>query len=409
MNVRVSSIHQTKAAERDRLNIAHLLFLLFWVTKPFYLKASGSMQISDGIFVLSFFAWIIQNKWRVNIDKTDFYYIAFVGCIFLVNGFYLLIYGDKEFILNSVYYLYNLMIILVIRDFKDNKTFLKALILACCFNLLVQLIILLLDRGRFLADRFRYMGTFNDPNQFSFSMLSNFLLLYLLGSYFRDQESSSMKTILFGAFLIVFLFIFQSSSGGMLLGIISFSILMAVIFLFSENTPSLVAMRLFLILMIIAIVVFLIFFGGSGSATLQGQSVMITRLNDKLRDVQAEGIGALLDNRGIDKALTEYQYLFFGAGEGFYERFPDSPYEVHATFISILFCYGIIPFLIIVRWIWLNLKNTSKTLIPIYLALFIESFTLVHQRQPVFWMLILLGSLEFHNRDLRTYRIRLKL
>lgn len=409
MNVRVSSIHQSKTAERDRLGIAHLLFLLFWVTKPFYLKASGSMQISDGIFVLSFFAWIIQNKWRIIIDKKDFYYIGFVGCVFLINGIYLLIYGNLEFALNSIYYLYNLMVILVIRDFKDNKAFLKALIMACCFNLLLQLTILLLDKGRFLAERFRYMGTFNDPNQFSFSMLTNFMLLYLLGSYFKDQESSSMKATLFGTFLMVFLFIFQSSSGGMLLGILTFSLLMAFIFLYSENTPALVAIRFIVILLIIAVVVFLLLSGGSGSASLQGQSVMITRLNEKIRAVQAEGIGALFDNRGIDKAFIEYKYLFFGAGEGFYERFPDSPYEVHATFFSILFCYGIIPFLIIARWIWLNLKNTSKTLIPIYLALFIESFTLVHQRQPVFWMLILLGSLEFHNRDLRTYRIRVKL
>lgn len=409
MNVRVSSIHGAKAAEKDRLNLAHLLFLLFWVTKPFYLKASGSMQISDGIFVLSFFAWIIQNNWRIIIDKKDFYYIAFVGCVFLVNGIYLLIYGNYEFALNSIYYLYNLMVILVVRDFMNNKAFLKGLILACCFNLLVQLTILLLDKGRFLGDRFRYMGTFNDPNQFSFSMLTSFLLLYLLGSYFKDQESSSMKTVLFGAFLAVFLFIFQSSSGGMLLGIFSFSGLMALIFLYSENTPSLVAIRFFVILIIIAVAVFLLLSGGLGSSSLQGESVMIMRLNEKLRAVQTEGISALFDNRGIDKAFTESKYLLYGAGEGHYWRFPDSPYEVHATFISILFCYGIIPFLIVCRWIWGNIKYTSKTLIPVYLALFIESFTLVHQRQPVFWMLILLGSLEFKSTDLRTYRIRVKL
>ncbi len=407
INAQALPIKQERA--KDRLTIAHLLFLLFWITKPFYLKASGTMQISDGIFVLSFFAWIIQNKWRVIIDKKDFYFIGFVGCVFLINGIYLLIYSNQEFLINSVYYLYNLMVILVVRDFMSNRAFLKALILACIFNLLVQFAILLLDKGRFLAERFRYMGTFNDPNQFSFSMLTSFMMFYLLASYFKDQESSSMKAVLFGAFLIVFLFIFQSSSAGMLLGILSFSALMAFIILYSENTPSLVVMRFFVILMVFAVVVFLLASGGIGSSPIQGESFMVARLNEKLKAIENEGIAAMFDNRGIDKAFIEYEYLFFGAGEGFYERFPDSPYEIHATFISILFCYGIIPFLIISRWIWVNLKNTSKTLIPIYLALLIESFTLVHQRQPVFWMLILLGSLEFKNRDLRTYRIRVKI
>ena len=407
INAQALPIKQERA--KDKLTIAHLLFLLFWITKPFYLKASGTMQISDGIFVLSFFAWIIQNKWRVIIDKKDFYFIGFVGCVFLINGIYLLIYSNQEFLINSVYYLYNLMVILVVRDFMSNRAFLKALILACIFNLLVQFAILLLDKGRFLAERFRYMGTFNDPNQFSFSMLTSFMMFYLLASYFKDQESSSMKAVLFGAFLIVFLFIFQSSSAGMLLGILSFSALMAFIILYSENTPSLVVMRFFVILMVFAVVVFLLASGGIGSSPIQGESFMVARLNEKLKAIENEGIAAMFDNRGIDKAFIEYEYLFFGAGEGFYERFPDSPYEIHATFISILFCYGIIPLLIISRWIWVNLKNTSKTLIPIYLALLIESFTLVHQRQPVFWMLILLGSLEFKNRDLRTYRIRVKI
>lgn len=407
INAQALPIKQERA--KDKLTIAHLLFLLFWITKPFYLKASGTMQISDGIFVLSFFAWIIQNKWRIIIDKKDYYFIGFVGCVFLINGIYLLIYSNQEFLINSVYYLYNLMVILVVRDFMSNRAFLKALILACIFNLLVQFAILLLDKGRFLAERFRYMGTFNDPNQFSFSMLTSLMMFYLLASYFKDQESSSMKAVLFGAFLIVFLFIFQSSSAGMLLGILSFSALMAFIILYSENTPSLVVMRFFVILMVFAVVVFLLASGGIGSSPIQGESFMVARLNEKLKAIENEGIAAMFDNRGIDKAFIEYEYLFFGAGEGFYERFPDSPYEIHATFISILFCYGIIPFLIISRWIWVNLKNTSKTLIPIYLALLIESFTLVHQRQPVFWMLILLGSLEFKNRDLRTYRIRVKI
>ena len=52
------------------------------------------------------------------------------------------------------------------------------------------------------------------------------------------------------------------------------------------------------------------------------------------------------------------------------------------------------------------MKHMSRMLVPAYLALLIESFTLANQRQPAFWILIVLGSLAYANhRELRKYRI----
>ncbi len=79
---------------------------------------------------------------------------------------------------------------------------------------------------------------------------------------------------------------------------------------------------------------------------------------------------------------------------------------MHSTLLGILFYYGILPFLVLMRWLRLNLRGVRKVLLPVYFALFIESMTLANQRQPVLWILILLGSLHFTEKnDLRQYRI----
>jgi hypothetical protein len=49
--------------------------------------------------------------------------------------------------------------------------------------------------------------------------------------------------------------------------------------------------------------------------------------------------------RGYDRIVNHPEYLFFGAGEGAYERFKSELYpwgEIHSTFGTLLFCYGIL-------------------------------------------------------------------
>lgn len=409
INAQALPIKQERA--KDKLTIAHVLFLLFWITKPFYLKASGTMQISDGIFVLSFFAWIIQNKWRVIIDKKDFYFIGFVGCVFIINGVYYLLHQQRGFLMSSAYYLYNLMVILVVRDFKSNRTFLKALLIASCINLLVQLIVLVLGKGSYVLAKLRFMGTFNDPNQFSFSMFTAFLIIYTLATYLKDREDSNGQTIMFLSFILSFFFIFQGSSTGMLLGIVSFTLLAALVFIWGSNTPGRVVIRFIALIFIMLIILSLVIPGGLSPdiSELESDNFLMKRLEAKLSDIESGGLGAAAGNRGIDKVFNNLKNIFFGAGEGYFERYPESPFEIHSTFISILFSYGILPFLILIKWIWDNVKNTNKALIPVFIALLIESFTLAHQRQPVFWILILLGSLEFHSREVPQHKLEVKL
>ena len=128
---------------------------------------------------------------------------------------------------------------------------------------------------------------------------------------------------------------------------------------------------------------------------------LIDRLIEKINKIDNTNSQASSQNemnlwqeRGYDKIFLYPQYILFGAGEGKYNRFEKASHmnEIHATFPSILFYYGIIPFTILLIWIIKNLRNSKKGSLVVYIALFAESFTLLNQRQALFWTIIVLNS-----------------
>ncbi len=393
----------------NRLHIAHYLFLLYWMMKPFYFGPSGNMQLADFIFVLAFVMWIFVHKGNVLVDRREFPLAMFLLLILVINGIYFFITFDNSFLLTSAYYTYCFMIVLVVRDFMQNKRFLRGLMWTSAFNLIIQMVVLLLGLGRFMWRGLRFMGTFNDPNQFAFSMFSSFLLVFILSSYMKEEEKSRKKLLVLSAFLFAAYFIVQGGSTGMLLGVGAFALVFMLTIIYSERTPAFQFLKILAIITIVAIVA-LIAVQGINVAQVDGSasssSFLIFRLLQKINLVESGGVNSLFEDRAITRIFNFPIYLIFGSGEGAHTRFPDRGFEVHSTFPGIFFYYGIIPFLILCFWIYGNLKNASRILVPVYLALLVESLTLAHQRQPTFWMIILLGSLPYANpKKLRRYRM----
>lgn len=407
--VKLWSSKEERKARIDRLTPAHWLFLLFWVMKPFYLWGSGTMQISDFIAMFTFMVWFLQRRGSVVIDRRELTLMGFVGCTYLINGIYAAIYKDTSFLMSSAYYTYNLLVVILFRDLMENKRFLKALLWASASNVLVQLGVLVTGRGNYFWGVFRFMGTFNDPNQYAFSMLTSFLMVYVLASHFKDLEKQRKKAAVVFVFMLVFYFIIQGGSTGMLLGITAFTIALLMLFLLSAETPFFIFLKMLGVLLILMLGVALFTLDLSAPSidgSVESSTFLIYRVFDKIGKVEGGGVGALFADRGIDKVFEHPIYWLIGAGEGGYFRFPGSNFEVHSTLLGILFYYGILPFLVLMRWLRLNLRGVRKVLLPVYFALFIESMTLANQRQPVLWILILLGSLHFTEKnDLRQYRI----
>lgn len=404
----------TGTREGDRLNIAHWLFLLFWLLKPFYLWESGSMQVSDFIFVLSFVAWLLYNRGNIHIDGYNLLFAAFIGYTYLINIIYMLVLSDVSYLISSIYYTYNFFVILAFSDFKKNKVFLKSLLWVSVANLFIQLAMLMMGMGSYFWNNYRFMGSFNDPNQFSFSMFTSFLIVFVLSQYLYNQFMRSYSIIALGTLLLSLYFIVQGSSTGMLLGLAVFMAMLVLSILNLEKAPAFVFLKFIGILLVIIIIIFVAMVGFSGpdlDASPNSNSFLVKRLIGKFNIIENGGIAGLLKDRGMDKTINYPYYLIFGAGEGNYiNRFPGTTnHEVHSTLPGILFAYGLIPFILLCVWIWHHLRDMNMMLVPVYIALLIESLTLANQRQPAFWIIIMLGSLSYVDRsDHRRFRLTRK-
>lgn len=401
----------TKIQADTKMNVAHYLFLLFWLLKPIYIKESGTLQIADLIFIISFVSWIFINRGNLKLSSTNGWFASFVASVFLVNSIYAALHHDTSFLVNTSYYMFNLLIILEFSDMTSNDRFLKALMKVTVFNLFMQFIVLLLNGGRYYFG-VRYMGTFNDPNQFSFFVFASFLLIYIVLRYFEGANSRGAMFKSLIMFAVAFFLISQGSSTGALLGIAAFVFMVIIVFLNREKSPGFMFLKISMYFLFGIFVVYAIFIGLTSAFVKIGSNsdnFFIIRLAEKFGKITSGGIRAIMEERGISNVL-EYPFsLFFGAGEGGNARFAFIG-EVHSTLIGIWFYYGLLPILLLFRWIRENLKKVRGFLLPVFFALLIESFVLANQRQPVLWMIIILGSLDFHIKPLNrigTIRVRI--
>lgn len=84
------------------------------------------------------------------------------------------------------------------------------------------------------------------------------------------------------------------------------------------------------------------------------------------------------------------RYLLLGAGEGNFNRFLKAAQqnEIHCSFLNIWFSYGVIPTVLLLKWLWEKMRKISAVEWIIAGSLIVESFLLVNYRQPFFWMIL---------------------
>lgn len=392
MQLTIRSKFGPAVTEADpRLRLSHLLFLLFWVVKPFYLYSSGKVQPADLIFVASFVVWVLENRGAIRFQKDDLPLLGFVFCLVAVNTIYSLIYQYFEFNIHSAYYVYNLLFILSFASHMKNERFLRWLLVLSLFNIYLQLILLRLGMGQYMFVNIRYMGTYNDPNQFGFAQFSFLTFIFMLFWHLKLFDKARYTALFVLTFAVVAYLVYESTSTGILLGMVSFAFLFMLASVLWNRRPSFLVVRYLLIGLILAAVLGLLLFDLSSLA--KSDNAMLERLGEKFKKVDHGGFMELIDERGIDKVILHPLYNLFGAGEGLYERFPVSPFEVHSTFPALLFYYGIIPFFFLIIWIRKRLRRVDPFLLCAILGVWVESFTLANQRQPAFWILIVFAGL----------------
>jgi len=396
------------------MTLAKLSLLVYLLLKPLYFFSSGGLQIADIFLILAFGFLIASAKVNmttrhklVKVIKANRLFCIFVSLAFAINLFYFLYQNDMQFMLSSLYLFFNLLVVFTFTALYTDTVFLQRIVKVFKFNLVLQLILFLTGIGKLYGGD-RYMGTFNDPNQFGYYIFISFLFIYVL-SIVLDKKSNNLPYYLLAVLLIIL-----SASTGMLFGLAIFLLLLVGYSLRGYLRITYERLRrvihaVGLVLLVIVIPSLVYFFGPMNgdrdkvtemySSNLAIESSLIDRVTEKVDKVEkAENKASISiwEDRGYDIIFKYPANVLYGAGEGGYNRFILATHnyggEVHATLPSIVFYYGVIPFLLLMKWFYIKIKNSDPRILIAYTALFAESFTLLNQRQSLFWMIIILGG-----------------
>ena len=315
-------------------------------------------------------------------------------CAIVINSIYAAICNDLTFFRTCLFFLFNVMVVLTFRQLGTSRQFLSQIVWVLRAALVLQLLLYLLSVGRWY-DGYRYMGTFNDPNQYGFYVLIAYLIIQLI------SHRISMRVTIFDDLLALVLLI-TSSSTGMVISYLVFVALKYIVAPIKQASIKGAIKSISIIGLIIALALPISVISDSYGAiggSLSSVGNRITAKVAKMNNLSLEGdySNSIILDRNLDKIGLYPEYLVFGAGDGKYDRFVGSRNnsEVHSTWFGSLFCYGVIPFAFLIAWIAVNLKRAKGDVqLFAYLTIILEAFTLANQRQPLFWLAFMIASLE---------------
>lgn len=398
---------------------------IYLILKQFYIFKSGTIQIADYFIIIGFFIFsicIIKHinfrNLKNNVKTKQLNKIfpdaiiklcgkmcclsLFIIGVILVSTIYSIIYKRLDFIHSASFYIFNFIgIILFYYCIMENENFINNMRKICIFNIYLQFIICVLKIGR-MYGIIRYMGTFNDPNQFAFFIFSTLINIYIINRLLRLNYVKKINYKYIIANLITYtlsgFLIIKSSSLGVIAGLLIFALILIIDFVyFMIKNVYLTNKKLVVTVFSILIILIFISLLTMDNFNLKYQTIednyIIIRATEKIHRINVSE-GNIFQERGYDKILNYPYKIILGAGHGYNERYNSyHTGEIHATFPSILFYYGVIPFICLCIWIWKNIKFVPNQTKLIYLSVLIESLTLLNQRQLLFWTLIILGSL----------------
>lgn len=385
------------------MNLINICICMYVILKPYYMRKSGTIQVADLFIILAFILLILlkskQKVKYVNIVKLKPLFL-FVCSVLVINGIYFLIYGTMDFLLSSFQYIFISIGVCVFYSILPYNNIIFNINKILKINIIIQLIIFLLGLGRYYTPT-RYMGTFNDPNQFGFYILLTFMITIVIDKIENRKNKFNLVLLIIVTFLII-----KSSSTGMILGL-GVYIILSSLYNLKYIAKYINQHRRIILGISMTTLLVLSFIGGlyiidenvkikiNTKIEKLLNSAIVERIKEKVQKFEkdTEDI-TFLEDRCLDKIVYYPEYLLFGAGQGYYDRFENvkSNNEIHSTLPSILFCYGIVPFGILIYWIWMNLKKLKFNQYIPYIAILIESFTLLNQRQLLLWFMIIIAN-----------------
>ena len=362
--------------ERPRSYMGSAPVLFFWglaiALSPIAGLGPGNPQVSH--FLLTGFLTLLFTTYfvPVQLDRT----IMLIGGLWVADVFFVNVGNwlatgqrDSKFLLSIFYYTFNFGIMigtaaLAVAVPERFRTITRLGILAA---LAFESIALFAGPGGY-----RTAGTFENPNQLGYWALvlsACWLAMKAPGDHLelRDGLVLGVATLLCA----------QSGSRAAAVGVL---FLIGVAILWYGIRPKVwpFAAVTAVALGIVAYATF-----DTWTASLAEQTVVDRFSEQKKHDSFAA--------RGYDRIWLYPEYLLFGAGEGAFHRFPRSlgvGFEIHSSFATILFGYGIPGSLLFVTLLWHVLRPAGLHMIV--LASSLGAYGLAHQglRMTPLWVFL---------------------
>jgi hypothetical protein len=304
-------------------NPAMVVWVLFLLTSPLYVVPSGLPQPGDWLVILMVPVTLLG--WSGSLDRERAGMVRalmwFTVWIFVVNYAWALILGrwrtPKDFVIHPFFYLFNSFVFLcaLVLARKNRERFLAITVDVVFLTIIVQV-----AASFFFSITLRGSVFFNSPNQLGYYSLLSACLFAMAQ---RPLGMSRLKGAV-GITLCAYLAALSASRSSVA------GILVLLVVLLFSNPRTIIAAC-------IAAVALVSIGGPVANAIESSQQRVMENRNPTTTFAQ---------ERGYERIWRRPEYLVTGAGEGAYERFVfhkhDTAREVHSSFGSVLFGYGLI-------------------------------------------------------------------
>ena len=389
-----------KKAPQPVSNWPLYLWFLYPIFYPFYFFSSGLPQPSDIILVvlitISFASgWSLRSV-PFAIHKNSLKW--FVIYVVIVNTVWFIFIdqsNEKPFpsIFHSAFYIYNFFVFGIALLLYER--FGKRFILYTAYSLGVSLIVQAAWAVATNAAVSRSPLFFNNPNQLGYYALLGGTVLTLIASKIRINLLFQMTAYFsFGLLCLV------SSSKAAMAGA-----LLLILFAFVNqgllNIKQMIAIGLVVLI------------GNYFIANVQLGKELFSYSTSRFETIGESGDDSA-EGRGYDRIVNNPEYLLLGAGEGGYYRFATAIklHEIHSTFGTVLFSYGVIGFYLFITFLFQIYKGGRLFNFLYSLPAFIYSITHQGLRSTLFWILlavVCIMRLEVRNSIQRKAKAKIRM
>lgn len=356
-------------------NILIIGWMMYIILAPLYFFKSGIPQIADYIIlVVAAMAIILFFIKQVIIFNRVFAALALMVLLFFsINVTNFIFYRDFGFLFASVYYVFNSCVFMVtVILFKSNTLKMMSMARIAIFISLVLEVVWLQTMPS--NSIYRDTGSFNNPNQLGYwALLCGCYILVL--NYGRKMKWYDVLGFILSAYL--------ASEALSRAVIVSYGLIF-IAFLCGKYVSVIVKIAMALIVAFYALFQITLY---ENPAFLIENFESIERIVSRLESIQTEE--GVLEERGYQRIINYSQYLFFGAGEGYYTRFKEfggNPIELHSGLGTILFSYGIMGFILFCTFVGTIFQRAPFIFWVMLAAIMAYGVTHQHVRFTGFWV-----------------------